>query len=435
MGAETHIVILGGGFAGLNAARRLHKAAARITVIDRKNHHLFQPLLYQVATAGLSPGDIAEPIRGILRKQKNTSVRLGEVERVDPAARRVHLSGGEALGYDYLVVATGATHNYFGNEGWSAVAPGLKTLEDAVAIRRRFLLAFEQAELEPDPAVRRRLLTFAIVGAGPTGVELAGTLAEMAHRSMPGDFRRVQPEDARVLLIQSAPRVLPVFDEELSARALQDLKDRGVEVLLGRRVTQIDAQGFNIGEERVEAQMVLWAAGVKGSPVGGSLGAPRDRSGRVEVAPDLSLPQHPEIFVAGDLASLTDAEGKQVPGLAPAAMQMGSYAGQVILARLGRREPPAPFVYRDKGALATIGRAAAVGQAGKLKLTGLVAWLAWLVIHLYFLIGFDNRLLVLIQWFWAYLNHQHGARLITQPWEELRDEPDNQQPPKVAEAS
>jgi NADH dehydrogenase len=413
--AQTHrVVIIGGGFAGLNAARRLRKAAVEVTLIDRKNHHLFQPLLYQVATAGLSPGDIAEPIRGILRKQKNARVRLGEVVGIDVEAREVALADGAKVGYDTLLIATGATHNYFGHPEWEAHAPGLKTLDDAISIRRRFLLAFEEAELAPDAAARRRLLTFAIIGAGPTGVELAGTMAEMAHQSMPGDFRNVSAKDARILLIQGGKRILQTFDEALGERALADLKERGVEVVLGDYVSDVQQNKIKVGEQEIEVAHTFWAAGVAGSALGAMTGAPCDRSGCVQVQPDLTIPGHPEVFVAGDLANLTDAKGQRVPGLAPAALQMGEYVAKVIRARLEGDPAPGPFAYRDKGALATIGRASAVGQAGQRKLTGLIAWLAWLFIHLYFLIGFDNRLLVLIQWFWAYLDHQSGARLITE---------------------
>jgi NADH dehydrogenase len=413
MGSRPHIVIIGGGFAGMAAARALKKADADITLLDRRNHHLFQPLLYQVATAGLSPGEIAEPIRTLLRNQKNTTVRLDEATKIDAPQKTVHLASGQTIPYDYLIVATGVSHNYFGKPEWEDLAPGLKTLEDAVTIRRRFLLSFETAEQEPDAAKRRALLTFVIVGGGPTGVELAGTMAEMAHDSMPGDFRRIQPDEPRVLLLQGGDRILPTYTPDLSEKAAQALRDRKVEVRVNAYVTKIEHELVHVGDEAIPAANVFWAAGVAASPLVRTLGAPCEKSGCVQVTPDLSIPDHPEVFVVGDTVALTDAKQQRVPGVAPAALQMGQYAAKVILAKLHNKPKPEPFAYWDKGSLATIGRGAAVGQAGKIKFSGLLAWLAWLFIHLYFLVGFDNRMIVLIQWFWAYVNYRQGARLIT----------------------
>jgi len=413
MTSETgpQVVIIGGGFGGLYAARELRRAPVRITLIDRRNHHLFQPLLYEVATAALSPGEIAEPIRRILRRQRNTEVMLAEAVAVDVNARRVKLTEGE-ISYDYLIVATGATHSYFGHDEWATLAPGLKTLEDATEIRRRFLLAFEKAEWEPDPKRREALLTFVIVGAGPTGVELAGTMSEIAKRSLSQEFRHIDPRTARILLLEGLPRVLPTYPEDLSASARKQLERLGVEVRTNTKVTGIEPGAVRIGQERIETENIFWAAGVAASPLGATLGAPLDRSGRVEVQADLSIVNHPEVFVVGDLASLTDAEGKKVPGVAPAAIQMGRHAAKNIQADL-QGKPRKPFIYNDKGSLATIGRAAAVANLGRVHISGLFAWLAWLIIHIYFLIGFDNRILVLVQWAWAYIGFKRSSRLIT----------------------
>ena len=410
MQRTPQVVIIGAGFAGLNAAKRLRSAPVRITVLDRRNHHLFQPLLYQVAAAALNPSDIAMPIRHILRRQKNTEVLLGEVTEVDPAGKRVHLDVG-SVSYDYLIIATGATHSYFGNEQWSRFAPGLKTIEDALIIRRRVLLAYEMAERERDPELQQRWLNFIIVGAGPTGVELAGALAEISRQTLERDFRRIDPTRARIILLEGAPRVLPPYPEDLSEAAKRQLIKLGVEVHTGAQVTAIDDEGAVVGSQRIPARTVIWAAGVAASPLARSLGVPLDRAGRVVVEQDLSVPGHPEIFVVGDLAAVK-SDGKPVPGVAPAAIQEGRHAA-LNIAREIRSLGRLPFRYRDKGSLATIGRAAAVADLGRVKFTGLIAWLAWLVVHIFYLIGFRNRVLVLLEWAWSYLTTQRGARLIT----------------------
>jgi len=400
------VIIVGCGFGGLWAAQGLRKASGEVTVIDRTNHHLFTPLLYQVATAGLSAPSIAGPIRHILADQPNTTVLFGEVRSVDPARRIVQLENGDELGYDYLILAPGATHSYFGRDEWAPYAPGLKTLDDALEIRRRVLLAFERAERESDQAKRLAWLTFVVVAGGATGVELAGTFAEIARHTLRGEFRRIDPHTARVVLVEGADRVLPPYPRELSSKAQRQLERLGVTVWANRKVTGIDAEGVSIGNERIACKTVIWAAGVAASPLGKSLGAPLDRAGRVKVAPDLSVPGHPEIFVAGDLASV---EG--VPGIAPAAKQMGRHAAKNVLQLLAKRAT-VPFRYRDYGQLATIGRNAAVAVMGKLKLSGFSAWLVWLVAHIYFLINFRNRLVVMIDWAWAYWTYQRGARII-----------------------
>jgi NADH dehydrogenase len=409
----SRLVVIGGGFAGLWCTRALAKAALDITLIDRANHHLFQPLLYQVATAGLSAGDIAAPLRQILREQRNVTVRLGEVSGIDLQARRVALADGATLDYEHLLVASGAAHAYFGHDEWAAFAPGLKTLDDAMTLRRRILLAFEQAENASDAAERDAWLTFAIVGGGPTGVELAGTLAEIARHTLAGEFRRIDPSRARVQLIEAGPRVLGSFPPSLSAKAAAQLQRLGVDVLTGSPVQAIDAQGYQRGGERIAARTVLWAAGVAASPLGGLLGAPLDRAGRVQVLPDLSLPGHPEVFVAGDLAAVAQPGGQPVPGIAPAAKQMGRHVARVIEARLrGRGDAAPPFAYQDWGNLATIGRMAAVVDLRGLRLSGLLAWWFWLGAHVFFLIGFRNRLVVLTNWAWAYWTYQRYARIV-----------------------
>jgi NADH dehydrogenase len=409
---QPHVVIVGGGFAGLTAAQALAGAPVQVTLLDRRNHHVFQPLLYQVATAGLSATDIAAPLRHILRRHANVTVLLGEMLAVDAGARKVVLADGE-VGYDFLILATGATHSYFGHDEWALHAPGLKTLEDALFIRRRTLLAFERAERETDAARRRGLLTFVIIGAGPTGVELAGTLVEIARHTLRRQFRRMDPAEARVVLLEGLDRVLPTYPPDLSAKARRQLEELGAEVRTGARVTGVDAHGVWLGTERMEAGTVLWAAGVAASPLGRSLGAPVDRAGRVLVQPDLSVPGHPEILVIGDLAAL-EQDGRPVPGVAPAAMQMGRHAAKSVL-RAVRGEPRPPFRYVDKGSLATIGRRAAVALLGRVKLSGFPAWAAWLGVHIFFLIGFRNRLVVLMEWALAYLTHQRSARLILEP--------------------
>jgi NADH dehydrogenase len=407
-------VIVGGGFGGLYAARALAGAPVRVTVIDRHNYHLFQPLLYQVASATLSPADIARPIRHVLHRQRNVEVVLGEVTEVDAAGRAVVLKDGSRIGYDFLILAAGAVDQYFGRDEWAAIAPGLKTIDDATEIRRRFLLAFEAAEHERDPEQQRALLTFVLVGGGPTGVEMAGAFAEIARHTLREDFRRVDPASARVLLVEGGPRLLSAYDESLSRKALEALEKLGVEVKLNTLVTDIRLGEVQVGDERIAAYNVVWSAGVAASPLGRSLGAPVDRMGRVVVEPDLSVPGRPEVFVVGDLASFThqDPEGRPLPGVAQVAMQGGRAAARNILRTL-RGEARQRFHYRDKGSMATIGRAKAIAEIGGLKLSGFVAWLAWLFIHLFFLIGFRNRITVMMEWAWSYLSWQRGARLIT----------------------
>ena len=408
---HPRVVILGCGFGGLFAARALARAAVRVTVVDRTNHHLFQPLLYQVATAGLAAPAIAAPIRQILAAQKNAMVLFGEAERVDAVRRAVVLEDGSEIGYEHLIVATGSTHSYFGHDDWARHAPGLKTLEDAFDIRRRVLLAFEHAERESDAQRRGAWLTFVVVGAGATGVEMAGTLAEIARHTLRGEFRRFDPHIARVVLVEGGERVLPAYPADLSAKAKLQLERLGVTVWLGRQVTGIDADGVQLGDERLAAKTVIWAAGVAASPLGASLGVPLDRAGRVIVEPDLSLPGHPEISVIGDLAALPWHQ-PPVPGTGPAAKQMGRHAARNIVLRLARRAPKA-FRYRDYGSLATIGRSSAVALLGRMKLSGYPAWLMWLVAHIFFLIGFRNRIAVLIDWAWAYWTFQRSARIVT----------------------
>lgn len=406
---RQRVVVIGGGFGGLWAVRALKAVAADITLIDQYNHHLFQPLLYQVATAGLAAPSIAAPLRHILRKQHNVTVLMGRVDTIDLTARQIFV-GEQAIEYDFLIVATGAAHAYFGHDDWEPNAPGLKTLNDALAIRARVLTAFERAELETDPRLREAWLTFAVIGGGPTGVELAGTLAEIARHTLGPEFRRSDPRQARVLLIEAGPRVLANYAPDLSAKAAAQLTRLGVTVRSGSPVTSLGSDYVGLGEEHIAARTILWAAGVAASPLGGQLGAPRDRTGRVLVQPDLSVPGHPEIFVIGDLANVS-YEGRQIPGIAPAAKQMGRYAAKCIAARLAGR-PHAPFRYRDYGALATIGRRAAVVELPGLKFSGTLAWWFWLAAHIFFLIGFRNRLVVLLDWAWAYLTYDRSARII-----------------------
>jgi len=410
-GPLPHVVILGAGFGGLNAARALKRAPVRITVIDRANHHLFQPLLYQVATAALSPADISAPIRRILRRQNNVEVLLAEATAIDLPSRRVVLADGE-VDYDFLIVATGATHTYFGHEDWELLAPGLKTLKDALQIRQRILIAFEIAEREPDKRLRHEWMTFVIVGAGPTGVELAGTLAEVARQTLARDFRHIDTAEARVVLVEAATKVLGTFEDTLSAKAQDQLKRLGVDVRLGLPVSEITALGVQVGSEWIGARTIIWAAGVAASPLARSLNVPLDRAGRVLVEPDLTVPGHDNVYVIGDLAHL-EQEGKPVPGIAPAAMQEGRQAASNLLRSLGGQER-LPFRYHDKGMLATIGRGAAVAHIGSISASGYLAWLLWLFVHIFFLIGFRNRLLVMIQWAWSYITFDRGARLITE---------------------
>jgi len=409
MSTRPQVVIVGGGFGGLAAARALARTAVDVTLVDRKNHHVFQPLLYQVAAAGLSPAEIASPIRRILRGQAGTRVLLGEATAVDPVRRRVGLDAGE-LGYDFLILAAGVTHSYFGNPGWERHAPGLKTIEDALEIRRRVLVAFERAERDEDADARRQWLTSVVIGGGPTGVEMAGAFAEIARHTLVRDFRRIDPRSARVVLIEAGPRILPAYPEALSQKARRQLEALGVEVRTGSSVTGLDPGGAQVGADRLSARTIVWAAGVQGSPLARSLGADLDRAGRVRVQADLTLPGHPSLFVIGDLAWL-EQDGKSVPGVAPAAVQMGQHAASNV-ARAVRGEALAAFRYRDKGSLATIGRRRAVAVVGAVRLSGLVAWLAWLGIHIYFLIGFRNRLVVLLTWAWAYATYDRSARLI-----------------------
>ncbi len=414
--SPPRVVVVGGGFGGLSVTRTLRNAPCQVFLFDRQNHHLFQPLLYQVATAALSPADIAQPIRSIFRRQGNVQVVLGEVESVGLARRIIHV-GEEEVPYDWLVLAPGVTHAYFGNDGWAIRAPGLKTVDDALEIRRRVLLAFEEAELEDDLEAREAKLTFVIVGGGPTGVELAGALREIAAQTIPRDFRRVDTSTARIILMEGQDRLLPAMSRRASARALRDLERMGVEVRLGALVTDMDDDTVTVGEERFPAANVIWAAGVQGSPLASTLEVELDRQGRVMVEPDCSVPGHPEVFVLGDLANLTDPKtGRSVPGVAQGALQMGRFVGGVILEALARGEP-APvrrsFHYVDKGNMATIGRARAVADIGELSFGGFFAWVVWSTVHVFYLVGFRNRLLVMVNWAWQWLIQARGARLIT----------------------
>jgi NADH dehydrogenase len=422
--AASRVVIVGAGFGGLNAARALAKAPVQITVIDRKNHHTFQPLLYQVATAGLSPGEIAAPIRSIFRSHKNVEVLMAEVTGFDLDRRTVQTAEGN-LAYDYLIVAAGASHAYFGHDDWEPLAPGLKTIEDALEIRRRVLLAFELAERQVAAGDMASPLNFVVVGAGPTGVELAGTLAEICRHALAHDFRSIHPARAHILLIEGGPSVLASYPDDLSKSAQEQLRRLGVEVRTSTMVTRIEPGAVDFGDSRLPAAVVLWAAGVAASPLGKRLGSPIDRAGRVQVLPDLSLPNHPEVFVIGDLAAAKDEHSKMLPGVAPVAIQEGGFVARLIRNEVeGRAESPAssandgqvsrsPFRYWNKGSLATIGRATAVADFGRIHISGFIAWLAWLFVHIFFLIGFRNRLLVFIQWAWSYVTYERGARLIT----------------------
>jgi NADH:ubiquinone reductase (H+-translocating) len=424
---RPHVVIVGAGFGGLCAAKALAKADVRVTVVDRRNHHVFQPLLYQVATAALTPTQIAAPIRTVLRRQQNAAVLLAEVVGVDAERREVQLSGGRALAYDHLILATGARHSYFGRDDWESCAPGLKSLEDALALRRRILLAFERAELAADPAEHDRLLTFVIIGGGPTGVEMAGAIAELARKALLCDFRTINPRQARVVLVEAGPRVLGGFPERLSAYAQAALERLGVEVRLGQAVTGCDSEGIEFGETRIGAGTVVWAAGVMASPAARWLGVAADRAGRAMVAPDLTIPGRPEVSVIGDAAHVAGPDGRPLPGLAPVAKQQGDYAARAIQERLARRTP-GPFSYRDYGALATVGRRSAVVDLRGLRLTGSPGWLLWSVAHVYYLIGFRNRIGVALDWIWSYLTFERGARLIT------GDQPEMGAPARTHEA-
>ena len=411
---RPRIVIIGAGFGGLSAAVGLAGAPADVTVIDRRNYHLFQPLLYQVATAGLSPAQIASPIRAILRRAPNVRVLLGKVLSIDKQRRTVAV-GGVEVPYEHLIVATGARHSYFGHDDWEKVAPGLKEIDDATGIRRRILTAFEHAESAATEDKRRRYLTFVVIGGGPTGVEMAGAIAELAKVALRNDFRDIDPGDARVVLVEAGPRVLPAFPPSLSDAARKSLERLGVEVRLGTPVTQCDEGGVTIGGERLEAATIIWGAGVAASSAGNWLGVDKDRVGRVVVGPDLTVPGHPEIFCIGDTAQSKDAGGQPLPGLAPVAKQQGAYVARVLRARLAGRPQPAPFRYRDYGTMATIGRRAALADFGWFRLHGTIAWFLWGLVHVSFLIGFRNRLVVMLDWIWSYLTFQSGARLITGP--------------------
>ena len=422
MSAPFHLVIIGCGFGGLEAARKLKKSPdARITLVDRSNHHLFQPLLYQVATAGLSAPSIAAPIRQMMRGQGNVTTLMAEVESIDKEQRVVSLSDGQTLRYDALIVATGATHSYFGNDQWAEHAPGLKTLEDAFCLRAKILLAFEHAEMASTPEERESWLSFVIIGAGPTGVEMAGTMAEIARHTLKNEFRRVDPASAQVLLLEGSDRVLQALPPSLSAKAADQLTRLGVQVRTGARVVGIDGRGVDVSTngqiQRIPARTVIWAAGVAASPLGRCLDVPLDRAGRVIVEPDLSIPGHPEVYVVGDMAAAMshepDGSTKPAPGVSPAAKQMGRHAAEMLLARRAG-EATKPFRYRDYGSLATIGRKAAVADLGAIQFSGLPAWLFWLFVHIYFLIGFRSRLVVLLDWSWAYFSFQRSARVIAE---------------------
>lgn len=416
---RPRIVIVGAGFGGLSAAKALSAAPVQVTLIDRRNHHLFQPLLYQVATAGLSPNQIATPIRTIVRNQANTEVLLGDVTGVDWKARHVVL-GDRRVPYDHLILATGARHSYFGRDDWEEFAPGLKTLEDATELRKRILLCFERAELEADSAERARLLTFVVIGAGPTGVEMAGAIAELSRKALVKDFRAIKPESARVVLVEAGARALSAFTPDMSSYARKALERLGVEVRLGDPVTACDADGVTVGGARIETRCTIWAAGVMASAAGRWLDAATDRAGRVIVERDLSVKDRPGVYVIGDCAHATGADGVVVPGLAPAAKQEGAWVAKRIIADISRKPAPAAFAYADFGAMATVGRSSAIADFGRVRLTGFIGWLVWSLAHIYFLIGFRNRLAVSIDWLWSYLTFERGARLITGPVEERR---------------
>ena len=409
---KPHVVIVGGGFGGLDAAKKLARQDVRVTVIDRTNYHLFQPLLYQVATAALSPADIAAPIRAVLSKCKNIEVILAEVQSVDVEAKKVKMSDGAELNYNFLLLATGARHSYFGHDEWEKLAPGLKSLEDAIEVRRRILMAFEYAEKIADDAARKTAMTFVIIGGGPTGVEMAGAIAEIARRTLAKDFRHIDPAQARVILIEGESRLLSALPEDLSASALKQLVDLGVEVRVGTRATNLTESGVQIGDEFIPCRVKIWAAGNNASSLGKTLAAPVDRVGRVIVNDDLTIPGHPEIQVIGDLANFSHQTGEPLPGVSPVAMQQGRHAARNIL-RMIRGQTPQRFHYFDKGSMATIGRNKAVADLKLVHLSGLPAWLAWLFVHIIFLVGFRNRLVVLFDWAWAYLTFNAGARLIT----------------------
>jgi len=416
---RPRVVIVGAGFGGIEAGKALARAPVEVTIIDRQNHHCFQPLLYQVATAALSPADVAWPIRHIFRDQENATVLMAEVRAIDTERRMVWTDATE-IPYDYLVLGTGATHSYFGHDEWEADAPGLKRIEDATRIRRHLLIAFERAELARDDQERRALLTFVIVGAGATGVEMAGAIAEVARQTLARDFRHIDPRTSRIVLIEAGPRVMPTLPEKLSDYVHRTLVAKGVEVMTNTRVTGCDARGVDLASGRVDAGTIVWAAGVVASPAALWLGAAHDRAGRIEVGPDLTVPEHPEIFAVGDTAAVNGPDGKLVPGIAPAAKQMGRYVGRVIAARVSHAAAPPPFRYHHEGDLATIGRGAAVVKRGRLELTGFLGWVFWSLVHIYFLVEVRERFVVAFNWLWDYITFQRGARLIT---EVRRDDP------------
>ena len=431
---RPHIVIIGAGFAGLYAAKGLAHAPVDVTVVDRRNHHLFQPMLYQVATAALNPSDIASPIRSVLRRQKNTEVLLAEVSDVDVAARKVRLTDGAELSYDYLVVGTGAHHSYFGRDEWESLAPGLKNLEDALEIRRRVLVAFELAEREPDIVRRHAYLTFVVVGGGPTGVETAGAVAEIRRYALRRDFRHIDPGEATVLLLEGGPRLLPSYPPKLGDRAKLDLRRLGVEVRTETMVTDIQPGWVRAAGWTIPTQTVIWAAGNTASPLLKSLGAPLDRMGRAVVEPDCTIPDHPEVFVLGDAAAFTLPDGTTLPGICPVAIQMGQYTARTIAGDLDGR-PRRSFSYWDKGQLAVVGRGRAVADIWKLHFSGFLAWLTWIFVHIFFLIGFRNRVLVLIQWAWSYFTYSRGARIITEEIGSLRRSRPTEAPPEEVPAA
>ena len=406
------VVIVGGGFAGLEAARALAKAPADVVLIDRQNHHCFQPLLYQVATAALSPADIAWPIRAILNRQSNLRVIMADVTGIDTVKHMVQ-TDALSVAYDWLIIASGVTHAYFGHDDWAPFAPGLKRIDDARDIRTRFLRAFERAEIANDPLMKTRLLTFVVVGGGPTGVEMAGSMAEVARQTLQSDFRRIDPRHSRIVLIEAGPRILPAFPDNLSAYARGALERMGVEVMVDTRVTGCDADGVTLGDRRIDASTIVWAAGVVASPAAQWIKADHDRAGRIPVSPDLSVPGMPNIFIAGDLAAVNGPNGKPVPGIAPAAKQMGRYVGRLIAERLAGEKSIAPFAYRHAGDLATVGRRAAVVKLGRFELTGFLGWLFWGIAHIYFLIGLRNRFVVAVTWLWSYATFRRGARIIS----------------------
>ena len=411
---RPQVVIIGGGFAGLEAAKALERLPVQVTLVDRENHHLFQPLLYQVATAGLSPADIAIPIRSVLRKHTRTWVLMGLVERIDIEGRLVHIEGGSSLSYDYLIIAAGARTSYFGHDDWQAHAPGLKSIRDAIEIRRRILTRFEEAERESNPERVQKLLTFVVIGAGPTGVELAGSFAELGRRVLAKDFRAVEPESVRVILLEGGDRVLPGFRTELSAAGARQLRELGVEIRTDTMVRDITESQVHLDSETIEAGAIVWAAGVGANPLTRNLPFDTDRSGRIMVQPDCSVPGHPEVFALGDIAHFADENGTPLPGVSPVAMQQGRYVADAIGRSLAGL-PTKPFEYFDKGMMATVGRSRAVAQSGSMYMTGFLAWLAWLFVHIFYLVGFKNRVFVLLSWIWSYLFDRRGARLIAAP--------------------